>query len=114
MDIPKVHFDWTFNVGHVLIAFGMLVGTISTGFAVSNSISGQLVTLAFKVQTLEEKATGLEVTRLQSSTNAINIAQLQGIADSIQASNKAMLEQLTGIRVDLGNLRGQLTPLKQP
>ncbi len=112
--MARPHFDPTINFGHLFIALGMIIGGAGGAITVYVSISATTSAHEQRIVQLEKKTDLLPTLSEQQRVNVTNIDQLRLITTDIAKSNKQIVDTLTGIRVDLAKLQGQLSPLSLP
>lgn len=85
----------------------MLFGGIGSAIAIYLTVAGNVTTLALRMQYLEQKTLHSDEVALDTVNNKAAITELQKLVTGISESNAKMLEQLVGLRVDIGVLREQ-------
>ncbi len=93
-------FEPTVNLGHVFTILALLGGGISVYVGVFQT----LTELVLRVKVLESSGAGSEQRRITLSQNVAQIQELQAAVANIRESNARIIEQLTGIRIDVGVL----------
>lgn len=93
-------FEPTVNLGHVFTVIALMAGGVSVYVGVFQT----LTQLVLKVNDLETKTATADAVRQQTFENKAAITQLSDAVTAIKASNDKLLEQLTGIRIDVGIL----------
>ena len=93
-------FEPTVNLGHVFTILALLGGGVSVYVGVFQT----LTELVLRVKVLEGNTAGSEQRRILLSQNAAQIEELQKAVSNIREYNARIVEQLTGIRVDVAVL----------
>lgn len=100
-------FDPTISLGNILMACGMVIGGLVAAITVYVGVIQAITTMSLRIDSLE-KAGPIAVGASEASIqNKAAIAQLQALVAAINDSNGKMLEQLTGIRIDVGILKAR-------
>lgn len=100
MSLSRWKFEPTVNLGHIFTVIALLAGGVSVYVGVFQT----LTQLVIKVEYLETKTATADAVRQQTLENKAAIATLTDAVSSIKVSNDRLLEQLTGIRIDVGVL----------
>lgn len=113
--LPKKGFDWTVNLGHILIIVGLLVSTVTAAIGVYMGVFQTLTEVALELNIVKGKITDLDNVKAQALQNTVAIAELQRLVVNIEATNAKIVEQLIGLRVDLGVIKNdRLMPMMPP
>ena len=105
MTIPK--FDPTWNLGHVLIFVGMILGGLGGGLTVYQGVIGQLTRVTLDVERLKELTGVVPNVREQQINNTSQITQLREAVGSIKTTNEKLIEQVVGLRLDFAEWKGR-------
>lgn len=114
MNAPaRPRFDPTWNYGHIFIAIGMIVGWLGGAFVIYGGIVATLTELTLRVKVIERDQPEISSALRRVDANEQSVTELKEQTKAIQDTSRAMLEQITGVRVDLGAVKGKLDALKE-
>lgn len=98
------HFDWTMNLGHVLIMLGFLV---PVGAVIVNQSNFQTAT-TIRLEIMEKDAPKIEALLASQITDNsrfsnvdLTLVQLRTTIEALNSTNTAMLQRLTALETIL-------------
>ena len=98
-------FEPVFNLGHILVLSGLLGGGVTVYVGLIQVQTNQ----GTRIESLEKSALPkAEAAHDLAEQDHVALTNLSAIADNIRMANTAILDQLTGIRVDVGVLKARI------
>lgn len=98
-------FSWSINLGQVLQIAAFVISTVGAGIGVYVGVFQTLTQVVLELDNLKRQVVDYQNIRDRSMQNSAAIVELQKLVEEIKKTSAASLEQLVGIRIDLGVLK---------